>query len=219
MKVLHMPQGSIEWFEARRGRPSASQFKRFITAEKGEFSQNKAKNGPSEACLGYIAELIAELGDPNRSLVPDKFVSKAMLNGIAMEPEARSWFELQTGCDVQQVGVCLTDDGRFAASPDFMCDPDGTGELKCPEPATHVFWTLQGILPPEHKVQVHSQLWVTGRKYAEFMSYCPPFPPFMVKVYPDEFTRKIGAAADQFWGWYSLYWDKFFPGRELKLAA
>ena len=40
MIVKHMPQGWPEWFEARRGRPTASNFNRIITAAKGELSKS-----------------------------------------------------------------------------------------------------------------------------------------------------------------------------------
>ena len=49
------------------------------------------------------------------------------------------------------------------------------------------------MLPTDYKAQVQGQLWVTGRAWADFMSYCPELPPFLIRVEPDP---KFQAALD-----------------------
>ena len=59
---------------------------------------------------------------------------------------------------------------------------DGLLELKCPMAPTHLLWLCRGGLPPAHKAQVQGQLWITGRKWCDFMSYYPGLPPLLVRV-------------------------------------
>ncbi len=40
---------------------------------------------------------------------------------------------------------------------------------------------------------------MTGRKWVDFVSYCPGLDPLMVRVTPDEFTAKLGEALEEFW--------------------
>jgi hypothetical protein len=215
MKILSMEQCSPEWFEARRGLPTASSFKRFITAQKGDLSMNRKKTGLSEAALAYACELAAELGTSD-SLVPDRFVSPAMSAGIAMEPEIRNWYAFERGVDVGQVGLIVTDDGRIGASPDGVVGADGLLECKHPEAATHIRWMLDGVLPAEHKAQVHGQLAVSGRKWVDFLSYHPPFEPFMVRVVRTAYTVAVEVALAAFLAEYDKILAKVFPGREFQ---
>lgn len=211
MIVQHMPQGSEEWFEARRGRPTASNFDRIVTSVKGDLSKS---------CRDYIAELIGEIGTPDRSLVPEKYISPAMVAGIQMEPEARKWYCFHRDIEVQQVGLIITEDGRFGASPDALVGEDGLLELKCPQPKAHVNYLLDGKLPDNYRQQVHGQLWVSGRKWVDFCSYCHGFDPLLVRVEPDAYTEKLGAALNEFWNLYAEAFVNTFPSRgPLKLAA
>ena len=220
MIIKHMEQGSLEWHEARRGRPTASAFKRFIVPSTGELSMNAKKTGPSDKTLAYIMELIDQLGRPEKSMVGDSYISPQMVNGISMEPRARSWYEFQQNVTVQQVGIVLTDNGRFGASPDFMVDPDGAGELKCPDGPTHLYWQYEGVLPDEHKIQVHSQLAVIECKYVDFMSYCPPYDSLLIRVFPDAYTDKIKESMAKFWTFYALIYSKLLPSKgPLKLPV
>ena len=70
---------------------------------------------------------------------------------------------------------------------------DGLLELKCPQEDTHLLYLARGVLPTDYKAQVQGQLWVTGRAWADFMSYCPELPPFLIRVEPDP---KFQAALD-----------------------
>ena len=106
MKIHHCEQRSPEWFELRRGLATASACDRIITPKKGDLSAQADD---------YIAELISHryVG------IEPGFQSQAMLDGIAMEPLARAWYERKRKIEVQQVGLCVTDCGRFGASPDI----------------------------------------------------------------------------------------------------
>lgn len=219
MIVKHMEQGSPDWFETRRGRPTASNFDRIVTASTGMLSMNKDKTGLSQGALSYVRELLGEIGTPG-SIVPPGYVSPAMIQGIQLEPEARKWYCFERDCEVQQCGICLSDDGRFGASPDALVGDDGLLELKCPQPKAHVGYILDGKLPDDYKQQCHGQLWVTGRKWVDFVSYCNGFDPFIVRVVPDAYTKKLGDALEGFWIQYAIAFGKIFPAKgPLKLSA
>lgn len=190
-------QYSVEWWTARAGIPTASNFDKIVTPTKGEKSKSSLK---------YACELAAEIAgmkNPNffteRENRPKSF---AMANGTNMEPEARRKYQAERDVDVKELGFCTTDNGQFACSPDgeVIGDAEGPGglELKVPNPETHAMYLLKGELPDDYRCQVHGQLLVTGWKFVDFMSYNPWLAPFIVRVRPDSFTVKLAAALEDF---------------------
>ena len=193
MKILDCEQGTYEWHEARRGIPTASEFSRIITPAKWQYAAGAAT---------YICELIAERYNPNYGFY-DEFASLAMANGTLREPEARRYFEFTTGLEVKQVGFCLSDCGRYGASPDALVGDDGGLEIKAPDLKTHVKWCLEGELPKEHAAQVHGCMHVTGRSHWWWMSYCPPLPELLIRVERDEKTEQLAETVEKFCGEYA----------------
>lgn len=192
MKIIECDQATPEWWAAKRGIPSASNFDRIITPVKGELSK-----GADD----YIAELIAD----RHIITPvnvESYTSRSMAAGIVVEPEARKWYELETGKDIKRVGVCITDDDRFCASPDGLIGDDGCLELKCPDLKTQVKYLLEGGLPATYRPQVHGQLIVTGRAFVDFVSYAPGLPKVLVKVTADEYTDALRQALEIFYARY-----------------
>jgi hypothetical protein len=182
-------QYSPEWYAVRRGVPTVSEFKKLLTAG-GKLS---------EQAHGYACKLAGDVYDRQYPRA-ESYVSAAMKNGTMMEPEARAWYELDSGLAVRQVGFVTTDDGRFGASPDAMVGDDGCLELKSPNPQTHVEWLTAGnVLPAEHRPQVHGALIVTGRAWCDFFSYVDGLPPLRVRVKPDDYTARLREAMEVFW--------------------
>lgn len=194
MKILECTQGDPVWWENHRGRATAGSFDRIMTPVKRQLS---AKIDT------YIAELIGQTlcGE---TMMPSGFVSKPMENGVVMEPEARRWLEMERGVELNQIGMMLTDDGRFGASPDSLAGDDGLVEIKCPTPAVHIGYLLEGVLPMAYLCQCHGELIVSegSRHYVEFISYCPPLPAFIVRVVPDSFTTALRACLESFYERY-----------------
>tara|TARA_R110000803_G_scaffold43701_6_gene93040 strand:+ start:641 stop:1312 length:672 start_codon:yes stop_codon:yes gene_type:complete len=188
VKRIDCPQYSPEWWTARLGVPTASNFAKIITPAKGDRSTSDD---------GYIAELIADHFDPYYGC-PEDYITDAMRRGTEMEPEARNFYAFERGLDVEQVGFCLTDDGHFGASPDGM-PGEGALELKCPLRKTQVEYLLGGVLPTKYKPQCHGHLVVTGAPWCDFMAYCPGMPPLLKRVEPDDYTEKLRDALAAFW--------------------
>ncbi len=189
MKIHRCKQASDEWLALRCGLPTASNFSQIVTPAKGELSKSRTK---------YIDELIADriTGPP---IDGGAYTSRAMDYGSVMEADARQYYrEHHTRCfedEVEEVGFITDDEGRFGVSPDgnvvSTINPNGGLELKVPLPKTHVGWWRAGVLPIDHKCQVHGGLAVTGYEWWDFMSYCPGIPPFIIRVKPDDFTKLL----------------------------
>lgn len=196
MKIYNFPQYSPEWWEVRRGVPTASNFGRILTAKTMK---------PSSQADAYICELIGD----RCSLNPPFFTERnghtvAMRNGINCEPEARDWYQFDTGLEVRQVGFISTEDGRFGFSPDGIVGDEGGLELKCPELKTHAGYLINGGLPTEYKAQCHGPLALAmidstmPFKWWDFMSYAPGLEPLRIRVEPNDFTAKLAEALEKF---------------------
>src|SRR5690554_2231534 len=101
MRIVDCEQHSVEWWMARRGIPTASEFASIITPKQWKPSAGNA----------YLCQLIADkfrFDYPNL----DAYQSKSMRNGTSMEPIARAWYDFDRGVEVRQVGFCLSDCGR-----------------------------------------------------------------------------------------------------------
>ncbi len=189
MKVFDFDQYSQEWWDVRRGVPTASEFNRIVTPAKWQMG---------EGAKTYACELVAQAYDINYGETSD-FATAAMRNGTIMEPEARRYYELETGSDVQQVGFCLSDCGRWGCSPDGLVGDDGGLELKHPTAATQVKWLMAGTVPIEHLAQCYGGMIVAKRSWWDFLSYYPGMEPLHVRVVPDEKLVKLTEALELFW--------------------
>lgn len=180
MRIIDCEQHSEQWYAARLGVPTASEFGSIITPKKGDYAS---------AAQTYIDRLIDEAVRPkaDRSWGSTRHTER----GTDLEPEAREFYAFERDVLARQVGFILSDDGTMGCSPDSLIEPDGGLEVKCPDGPTHVSWLRAGGLPDVHKPQVHGCLIITGRAWWDFLSYCPPYPPILVRVEPDEFTARL----------------------------
>ncbi|MBE9515978.1 MAG: YqaJ viral recombinase family protein [Proteobacteria bacterium] len=175
MIVCEHEQGTDEWLQDRLGVPSASMFSKIITPT----------GKPSTSSVGYMNQLLAEwvAGKP----IDVWEGSQAMQDGTEREAEARDQYSFITDNDVTQVGFCLKNDLRLSGcSPDGLIGEDGMVEIKSPKASTLIGYHLDGKLPNTYKPQVHGQLWVTGREWADFFVYHPDIEHFLIRVERDE---------------------------------
>ena len=183
MKVIEVRQGSSDWLAARAGVFTASELDNLISPtwkkREGDTPQTYILRKVAERVMGF------PLGDVN---------TWAMEQGSLLEAEAIPWFEFAHDTQVQRVGFVTTDDGRVGCSPDGLVGDDGGIEVKCPQPPAHLKYLLGGGVPKDYLAQVHGSLYVTGRKWWNFLSYSRHFPPLLVRVERDE---KIMAAIDE----------------------
>lgn len=186
MTICPHPQGSPEWFAARRGIPTASEAGRIITPAKGELASGRK---------AYAAELVAESAGAYRPDINNEDIER----GNWMEKGARDFLRA-CGYRVKEVGFCLSDCGRYGASPDGLIDGAIPIEIKCPRPAKVIGWRQDGGLPLEHKAQVHAEMFVTGADRAVFVGYIHSeyLENYLVEVKRDDFTERLGEAIHTF---------------------
>ncbi len=173
MKVHNVAQGEAEWFALRLGLPTASSFDKVITPTGKASTQMDA----------YANLLVSEwlTGQPG-GMEPTPWMNR----GVALEPEARSFYEMDADAEVEQVGFITRDDGWVGCSPDGLVGDDGLLEIKCPSPAVHVEYLLNAELPDKYKPQVQGQLLIAERQWCDFLAYHPDMPPVRVRVERDE---------------------------------
>lgn len=188
MRVIECTQMSGDWWKARRGIPTASDFDKILTPKQMK---------PSASQEGFIHQLIAER---YANIWPDQsgYVSPAMAYGVENEERARADYAFVQNVDVIQVGFCLSDCERYGCSPDGLIGDDGGLELKCPNLETHTRYLLEGVLPAEYRCQVHGELLVTGREWWDFVSWSDSLPVFRVRVTPDSFTAALKSELEKF---------------------
>lgn len=171
MIVIDCEQGSPEWFAARLGKPTASEFDKIITAG----------GKPSTQADGLLHKLLAELITGKAAVFTE---SDWMKRGKEYEAEARDFLSFHLDTEIRQVGFVMTDCGSFGCSPDGMY-AEGGCELKCPSPGVHVSYLLRGTIPPDYIPQVQGSMLVTGAPWWDFVSYHPDMPPLIVRVERD----------------------------------
>jgi putative phage-type endonuclease len=157
MRVIDCIQGSDEWYEARLGKVTGSCFSKVLA--KG---QGKTRNS-------YMIQIAAER---LTGLPQEAYSNEVMARGTLVEPQAREAYEAFYGVSVEQVGFCELDD-NVGVSPDGLVGKAGSIEIKCPNTTTHIDTILRDRVPPQYTAQIQGLLWITDRKWCDFISFDP----------------------------------------------
>lgn len=158
-----MMQNTPEWLQARCGLATASRFSDILAT---------IKTGEAAARRNYRAQLVAE----RLTGVPQETYTNAVMQwGIDTEPFAREAYEARTGFLVEQVAFIRHPEIAAGCSPDGLIESDGGCEIKCPLTATHIDTLLKGM-PAEHQPQIQGAMWLSGRKWWDFVSFDPRMP-------------------------------------------
>lgn len=186
MQIVECDQGSEQWFRARMGIPTASEFHTVMA---------KGKSGePSKTRRTYMLKLAGEIltGEPM-----DSFGNHHTERGKEMEPDARNLYAFMLDVEPQLVGFIRN--GQKGCSPDSLVGANGMCEIKTKLPHLQVDCLLNDRVPPEHKAQCQGALWVAEREWIDFVSYWPGLPLFVTREHrDDEYIAKMTAAVDEF---------------------
>ena len=165
-------QGSEFWHIMRSGVITASNFKLCTTILKSGKNKGEVSKAAKEYAFRIAVERIS--GQP---LDDNFYETYAMRRGRELEEEARLKHEEKKGILVDQSGIILTDDRKFGASVDGFIDLDGSSEYKCfIGPSSLMPILLDGNLE-DIEAQMQGQMWVTDRKWCDFVLYCPALEP------------------------------------------
>lgn len=186
MQVFDCEQGTPEWFAARAGIPTASQFATVMASGRG--------GSDSKTRRTYMLKLAGEIltGQPM-----DSFSNSHTDRGHEMEPDARNYYAFLLDVEPKQIGFIRS--GNTGASPDSLIGDSGMLEIKTKLPHLLLDLLLRDEFPPEHMAQCQGQLWVAEREWVDLVCYWPNMPKFVKRVNRDEeYITKLSGAVDQF---------------------
>lgn len=188
MRFLNVPQGSAEWLQARSGLITASRFADAISVCQKK-SADRQVGDPTAAAERYAADIAIERisgkphGEPPKAWVLDR--------GHEMEAQARMIYEARTGYFVTESGICIDDDGVFAYSSDGLVNDDGLVEIKSPIDSAKILTMWRTGDTSEYDHQIFGGLWLTNRKWLDFIMYVPDLAAagkdlYVKRIYRDE---------------------------------
>lgn len=216
MIIHEMDQRTPEWDEVRRGKITASVASKLVTPT-GRRSAQATKE---------VGRIIAEkMGWQEPEFIDPTYW---MRRGTELEPEARGWFQVETGIVVSEVGFIEHSSGLAGFSPDGIYYDDGQlipVEFKCPKPSTHLEWLVNmPAIPAQHLPQCHFALAITGAPYMQFMSYHDEAPCLLHRVERNKMTETMIDALDEFYdeldsAFVKITGEKLFPGTASRVVS
>jgi hypothetical protein len=186
IQIIECEQNSPEWFAARLGIPTASQF--------GTVLAKGRDGGASATRRTYMAKLAAEIvtGRPTES-----FSNEHTERGHVLEPEARELYSFMSDSQPKLVGFVRN--GNKGASPDSFIGNDGILEIKTKLPHLLVDVLLKDEFPAEHRAQCQGNLFVCEREWIDISVYWPDLPMFIKRAYRDEkYIANLSSEIDRF---------------------
>jgi predicted phage-related endonuclease len=189
MKITYhkeFEQGSGEWLQARCGMLTSSDVDKIITPTLKVASNEKER--------GHTYELLAQRVN---NYVEPSYISNDMLRGEQEEVLARKLYSEKVA-PVEECGFVTNDRLGFPIgwSPDGLVGDDGQIEIKSRRQKYQTQTIVDGVVPAEYVLQVQFGLFVSNRKWCDFISYSNGMPMFVLRVMPDPlvFDAISGAA-------------------------
>lgn len=173
IEIFDCEQGSPEWYAARLGIPTASEFKTIMGVKKDARDKLTRQT--------YMRKLAGEIltGEPM-----ENYTNNHMERGHDQEGEARDLYAFLQTVDPLRVGFVRN--GNVGCSPDSLIGTAGGLEIKTALPHIQIDRLERNELPPEHRAQVQGNIWLCDRDWWDFVSYCPKLPPLIVRVTRDD---------------------------------
>ncbi len=170
MKHHDIKQNSEEWLAIRMGKFTASTFSDLFMKPTTATYQKA------------IYKVVYERLTGER---PEDFTNDYMERGKELEHVAAEQYEIDNFVKTSAPGFYELNEW-VGCSPDRLVGEDGLLEIKCPAYNTMINYMLSAKLPHQYKWQVHGQMYVTGRKWVDFMAYHPKLKPLIIRVERDE---------------------------------
>lgn len=187
IQIIDCEQNSDEWFQARMGIPTASEFSTVMA--KGR------DGGASVTRKTYMLKLAGEIltGEPM-----ENYSNGHMERGKVLEEEARDLYSFMTDSDPLCVGFIRN--GDKGCSPDALIEKNGGLEIKTALAHIQIERLQRADLPPEHKAQVQGNIWVAEREWWDFVSYGgAKLPLFVHRIHRDDgYIANLAGAVSAF---------------------
>lgn len=196
MEINLSAQGSIAWKINRLGVPTASQFYRVlgsIQARAKYFEQCRHERDIKSQSQDAIERYLASVNYENT----------AMRQGKINEDMARALYELERDIDCELIGFITIPPWGVGCSPDGLVGDHGMIEIKCVQKLETHLKTVKNGMPSKHIPQVQGGLWITGRQWCDFISFCKEAPPsgaeYVERVERDEaYIKHLERAVQDF---------------------
>jgi hypothetical protein len=170
-------QNTSEWYASRLFRFTSSELGKLMTEPRSKADKEAGKL--SATAEDYIFDKLAEYLTDGTCLDYKQLNSREIAWGNEHEQHARAAYEKRTGQSVELSGFIGYGE-YFGGSPDGLVGDDGLIEIKCPyNSSVHARYLLMRTpedlrkLRPEYYAQMQGNMLVTGRKWADFVSYDP----------------------------------------------
>lgn len=186
MILIECQQGTPQWFEARAGVITASEFEVAIS-KLTRTSGGKKAGDPTDASDRYACDKAIERVSGKPYGIPPK--AAILARGHDLEPKARMGYEAKTEMLATESGIVLTDDRKFGYSTDGFVGEDGLIEIKCPIDGFKIatMWRTGDV--SEYMHQMQGGMWITGRKWCDFIMYVPDLAPVGKDLYVKRIER------------------------------
>lgn len=182
-----LEQGSDEWHAARCGLITASEMHKLLTPT--------LKLADNEKTRAHIYELAAQRIS---QYVEPSYIGDNALRGYEDEIKARDLYS-EHYAPVDEIGGMVRDFGSYKVwcSPDGLVGDDGGIECKSRLQRFQIEVISKHEVPVEHVLQVQTSLFVSGRDWWDYVSYCGGYPPAVIRCEPIErYQSAIKAACE-----------------------
>ncbi len=163
-------QQSDRWLRNRVGRITGSRIAdvcSYLTRKSGDKQAGDSSGKRDDYKLELIFERLS-------GRTKDHYNSAAMQRGSELEEEARLYYESVMREMCAPVNFVLHPEYDFTgASPDALVGTEGVLEIKSLLPWNHLKYAIAREAPDEYLPQVAWELACTGRKWVDFVMYCP----------------------------------------------
>jgi hypothetical protein len=184
--IYDCEQCTPEWYAARAGIPTASEFATVMASGKD--------GGASVTRRKYMLELAGQIITGE---VAESYSNAHMERGKVMEDEARDYYAFMFDAEPTRVGFIRN--GMKGCSPDSLIGNDGMLEIKTKLPHLLGEVILADKFPAMHVAQCQGALWVAEREWIDIECYWPKMPVFVKRAPRDEaYIKTLATAVDRF---------------------
>jgi len=191
-------QGTDEWLRLKHGILSASVFKNVIT-------EKTLKLSAAANTRLFYDEILSQRID--ETIYPN-YMSFDMMRGHEDEPYAVQQYGKEYNRETKYCGFIINTALGFPIgySPDALVGDDGLLEVKSRVPKyqiktilDHITGRTDDIIPSEYMMQIQAGLFVSGREWCDFVSFCNGNQMVTIRVEPiEKFQEAIEGASIEF---------------------
>ena len=182
-------QGTEQWTKIRQGILTSSEMKKVLTPTLKIASNDTSRSHEWE----LLAQRISGYTEPT-------YINDDMLRGQTDEIEARILYS-KNYAQVTECGFITNDKLGFIRgfSPDGLVGDDGLIECKSRRQKYQIETIMTDEVPLEYMMQIQDELFLSERKWCDFISFSGGLPMFVKRVFSDaKFQEAIQLASIQF---------------------